>query len=93
VPFAPESPGAVQDEFRFWNLKGRYLMQKSMRYHIADGEDQPVVRAVALVVQREPAETRPQTERPQAQVESEQHANGKARWLRPALRKAHLASS
>jgi len=93
VPFAPEIPGAGQDVIRFWNPKGRYLMQKSMRYHIADGENQPVVRAVALVVQREPSEAQPQTERPQAQVESEQHANGKARWLRPALRKAHLASS
>lgn len=67
-------------------------MQKSMRYHIADGENQPVVRAVALVVQREPAEPRPQVERAQAAVETEQ-PQGKSRWIRPALRKAHLASS
>jgi hypothetical protein len=92
VPFAPESPGAVQDVNRFWNQKGRYLMQKSMRYHIADGENQPVVRAVALVVQREPAEAQPQIERAQPQIETERRPQGKARWIRPALRKAHLAS-
>ncbi|HET9658968.1 MAG TPA: hypothetical protein VFP05_01455 [Thermomicrobiales bacterium] len=68
-------------------------MQKSMRYHIADGENQPVVRAVALVVQREPAEPQPQVERAQPAVETEQQPQGKSRWIRPALRKAHLASS
>ena len=68
-------------------------MQKSMRYHIADGENQPVVRAVALVVQREPVEERVQTERPQTVRESDQHHQSKSRWLRPALRKAHLTSS
>lgn len=93
MPFVPESPGAVQDDFRYWNQEERYLMQKSMRYHIADGENQPVVRAVALVVQREPVEDRAQTERPQAHHESEQHSHGKSRWIRPALRKAHLTSS
>lgn len=66
-------------------------MQKSMRYHIADGENQPVVRAVALVVQREPAET--QVERAQPKVEIETKPQSKSRWIRPALRKAHLASS
>ncbi len=68
-------------------------MQKSMRYHIADGENQPVVRAVALVVQREPTDTQPQTERVQPAVENEQQPQSKSRWIRPALRKAHLASS
>ena len=68
-------------------------MQKSMRYHIADGENQPVVRAVALVVQRETAEPQTQTERPQPKVEDETKNQGKSRWIRPALRKAHLASS
>lgn len=68
-------------------------MQKSMRYHIADGDNQPVVRAVALVVQREPSEHISQVEQTQTPVETKQHAQGKARWLRPALRKAHLASS
>lgn len=70
-------------------------MQKSMRYHIADGENQPVVRAVALVVQREPNDTQaqPQDERPQTSNQTEQKAQGKSRWIRPALRKAHLASS
>lgn len=68
-------------------------MQKSMRYHIADGENQPVVRAVALVVQREPVETPPQTERNPTAAETDQQPQGKSRWLRPALRKAHLASS
>lgn len=67
-------------------------MQKSMRYHIADGENQPVVRAVALVVQREPTEGQPQAERAQPVV-TEQRPEGKSRWIRPALRKAHLASS
>jgi hypothetical protein len=66
-------------------------MQKSMRYHIADGENQPVVRAVALVVQREPAETQPQTENPQVETKQEQPERVKNRWIRPALRKAHLA--
>lgn len=66
-------------------------MQKSMRYHIADGENQPVVRAVALVVQREPAE--PQVERTQPKTEPETQPQSKTRWIRPALRKAHLASS
>ena len=68
-------------------------MQKSMRYHIADGENQPVVRAVALVVQREPAEPKPQVERAQPEAENDSHASGKSRWIRPALRKALLASS
>lgn len=68
-------------------------MQKSMRYHIADGENQPVVRAVALVVQREPVEPQPQVERAQPVTEAEQQPHGKSRWIRPALRKAHLASS
>jgi hypothetical protein len=68
-------------------------MQKSMRYHIADGENLPVVRAVALVVQREPAEAQPQVERTQAAVETRQQSQSKSRWLRPAQRKAHLASS
>jgi len=68
-------------------------MQKSMRYHIADGENQPVVRAVALVVQREPAVVQPQSERVQPTIEMEQQPQGKSRWIRPALRKAHLASS
>ena len=69
-------------------------MQKSMRYHIADGENQPVVRAVALVVQREPVEIENQVERTQPQTENlEQQPQSKSRWLRPALRKAHLASS
>lgn len=68
-------------------------MQKSMRYHIADGENQPVVRAVALVVQREPAEPQPKAQDTQIETRPERHANGKGRWIRPALRKAHLASS
>lgn len=68
-------------------------MQKTMRYHIADGENQPVVRAVALVVQREPAEIQPQIEQVQPETQTEQRAQGKTRWIRPALRKAHLASS
>jgi len=67
-------------------------MQKSMRYHIADGENQPVVRAVALVVQREPDEAKPRAE--QAHPESQQETrSGKTRWILPVLRKAHLASS
>jgi len=70
-------------------------MQKSMRYHIADGENQPVVRAVALVVHREPVEARAQTqsERTQPEPQDENYSNGKIRWIRPVLRKAHLASS
>ncbi len=68
-------------------------MQKSMRYHIADGENQPVVRAVALVVQRESTEAKPQVERAQPEPENDTSASGKARWIRPALRKALLASS
>jgi hypothetical protein len=68
-------------------------MQKTMRYHIADGENQPVVRAVALVVQREPAEAQQQLERAQIEPQTEKRAQGKGRWIRPALRKAHLASS
>ena len=68
-------------------------MQKSVRYHIADGEDQPVVRAVALVVQREPVEAQTQPERAQPEPQNETPSNGKIRWIRPALRKAHLASS
>jgi hypothetical protein len=68
-------------------------MQKSMRYHIADGENQPVVRAVALVVQREQTESQTQTELAQPATETEQRPQSKSRWLRPALRKAHLASS
>ena len=68
-------------------------MQKSMRYHIADGENQPVVRAVALVVQREPADTQPQTENTQSESKQEQPERIRNRWLRPALRKTHLASS
>ena len=68
-------------------------MQKSMRYHIADGENQPVVRAVALVVQREQPEPQSQSERAQPVPETEQRPHGKTRWFRPALRKAHLASS
>lgn len=68
-------------------------MQKSMRYHIADGENQPVVRAVALVVQREPAETQPQTENTQSESKQEQPERIKNRWIRPALRKTHLTSS
>ncbi len=68
-------------------------MQKSMRYHIADGENQPVVRAVALVVQREPNDTKTLPDRPQSAAETEQRPQGVSRWFRPALRKAHLASS
>ena len=68
-------------------------MQKSMRYHIADGENQPVVRAVALVVQREEKDPQNQPERTQPVTETEQHPQGKTRWFHPALRKAHLASS
>lgn len=68
-------------------------MQKTMRYHIADGENQPVVRAVALVVQREPVEAQQPAERTQPELQTEQRAQGKIRWIRPALRKAHLASS
>ena len=68
-------------------------MQKSMRYHIADGENQPVVRAVALVVQREPDEVQPQADRAQPEPQQETRPSGKTRWIRPALRKAHLASS
>lgn len=68
-------------------------MQKSMRYHIADGENQPVVRAVALVVQREQPDPQTQSERMQPVTEPEQRPQSKTRWLRPALRKAHLASS
>ena len=68
-------------------------MQKSMRYHIADGENQPVVRAVALVVQRETAEPQTQAERPQPKVEDETTNQGKSRGIRPALRQAQLASS
>ena len=68
-------------------------MQKSMRYHIADGENQPVVRAVALVVQREPVEPQPKAQEAQIEAKPERHAHGKGRWIRPALRKAHLASS
>lgn len=67
-------------------------MQKTMRYHIADGEDQPVVRAVALVVQREPADSQPRAEQTQAEPSTERHPQGKTRWIRPALRKAHLTS-
>jgi hypothetical protein len=48
---------------------------------------------VALVVQREPADPQPQTERAQPTVENEQQPQSKTRWIRPALRKAHLASS
>jgi hypothetical protein len=68
-------------------------MQKTMRYHIADGENQPVVRAVALVVQREPVEAPQPAERTQPEPQTEQRTQGKTRWIRPALRKAHLASS
>lgn len=68
-------------------------MQKSMRYHIADGENQPVVRAVALVVQRERTEPQAQSEPVQPVAETEQRPQSKTGWLRPALRKAHLASS
>ena len=68
-------------------------MQKTMRYHIADGEDQPVVRAVALVVQREPVEAQQPAERAEPEAQTEQRAQGKSRWIRPALRKAHIASS
>lgn len=68
-------------------------MQKSMRYHIADGENQPVVRAVALIVQREPAEAQTQVERTQPKTEPTTKPESKSRWIRPALRKAHLASS
>jgi hypothetical protein len=93
VPFALESPGAVQDDIRFWNQRGRYFMQKSMRYHIADGENQPVVRAVALVPRPEAAEANPQAERAQPEPTTETRSPGKNRWIRPALRKALLASS
>ena len=68
-------------------------MQKTMRYHIADGEDQPVVRAVALVVQREPVEAQQPAERAEPDAPTEQRSQGKSRWIRPALRKAHIASS
>jgi hypothetical protein len=68
-------------------------MQKSMRYHIADGENQPVVRAVALVVQREEKDPQNQPERTQPVTGAEQRPQTKSRWFRPALRKAHLASS
>jgi hypothetical protein len=68
-------------------------MQKTMRYHIADGENQPVVRAVALVVQREPVEAPQPVERNQPETKPVQPTRGKTRWIRPALRKAHLASS
>ena len=68
-------------------------MQKTMRYHIADGDSQPVVRAVALVVQREPADSQPQPVRAQVESENEKVSIRKTRWIRPALRKAHLASS
>ena len=51
-------------------------MQKSMRYHIADGENQPVVRAVALVVQREEKDPQNQPERTQPVTETEQHPQG-----------------
>lgn len=93
MPFAPESPEAVQGDIRFWNQKGRHFMQKSMRYHIADGEDQPVVRAVALVVQRESTTSQAPAERPQPVETTQQNQQSKARWFRPALRKAHLTSS
>ncbi|MEZ4506337.1 MAG: hypothetical protein R2848_10995 [Thermomicrobiales bacterium] len=66
-------------------------MQKSMRYHIADGENQPVVRAVALVVQREPVQAAAQPEAPQTEPQKKELPQGKSRWIRPALRKAHLA--
>ena len=68
-------------------------MQKTMRYHIADGENQPVVRAVALVVQREPVEAPRPVERTEPEAQTEQRSQGKTRWIRPALRKAHIASS
>ncbi|TXG79658.1 MAG: hypothetical protein E6R14_10610 [Thermomicrobiales bacterium] len=67
-------------------------MQKSMRYHIADGENQPVVRAVALVVQRPPAEPAAQQEHAPQENPQPTKSPAKSRWLRPALRKAHLAS-
>ena len=71
-------------------------MQKSMRYHIADGENQPVVRAVALVVQAraggDPSSTAERA-RQQQRRDKIPAPQGKSRWLRPALRKAHLASS
>lgn len=67
-------------------------MQKTMRYHIADGDNQPVVRAVPLVAQRaQPEQTA--TERSQTEQTTSKASSGKTRWLRPALRKAHLRSS
>lgn len=68
-------------------------MQKSMRYHIADGENQPVVRAVALVVQSEPDEAKPRAEQAQPEPQRDNRSGGKSRWILPVLRKAHLASS
>jgi hypothetical protein len=51
------------------------------------------VRAVALVVQREPVEAQQPAERAQSEQQTEQHTHRKTRWIRPALRRAHLASS
>lgn len=82
-----------QDDIRFWNQRGRYFMQKTMRYHIADGENQPVVRAVALVVRREPDEAQEQPEQTQTQPQVATTQHGKSRWIRPSLRKAQPASS
>lgn len=68
-------------------------MQKSMRYHIADGENQPVVRAVALVVQRATEDADLPAERPQTERPAEEKSVSRANWFRPVLRKAHLRSS
>lgn len=68
-------------------------MQKSMRYHIADGENQPVVRAVALVVHRTPEDDDRPAERPQLERPAEEKSVSRASWFRPVLRKAHLTSS
>ncbi len=63
-------------------------MQKTMRYHIADGENQPVVRAVALVVQREPDEAQTQPEQTQTQPQEATSQHGKSRWIRPVSAKS-----
>jgi hypothetical protein len=68
-------------------------MQKSIRYHIADGDEKPVVRAVALTPRPEQVEAKSQTERTQTEVKTGTRSSGRSRWSRTSLRRALLPSS